>query len=176
MKSGDREIWPNIKWGWMWAFGVATVFSLWVLLVAEREPVGMSRWTLCAVYFSEAAVAGVILGLLRPWAGSSRWGAAFTGFVITIVFYLGFHIADPVSWTTRWIGAAVIFVLGLCGAGLGVVIYDEEHIPAEREPSSAYQRVQDFFRRHEFKLAALIILGLFLGNLGLECYAASGSP
>lgn len=84
-----------------------------------------TTWRILAGYWSAAAVFAVILTLLRPWLGR-RGGAALAGLLGGAAVYgiVGLVSAGAPEADVA-IGTAILG--GLCGLGMGVVFYDDDH-------------------------------------------------
>jgi hypothetical protein len=75
-----KNLGRNLLWGLAWGLGTATLFSLYVVVLAlvrgtwEFEKFGVTGTTILATYYAAGAIGGIVVGLLRPtlhhWLGS----------------------------------------------------------------------------------------------------------
>ena len=112
----------DVAWGIRIGAFVAGVFSLWVIGLSivrgttQFEQYGMTTWGIVSTYFAAAAVAGAVVGLLRPWA-RTRGGAAAVGAVAGVIVYAAISVAMD-GWRNfdpAFALVAGIPVGGICG-------------------------------------------------------------
>ena len=124
MRPSPRLLVADVRWGLGWALAMATVFSAWVLLLtamrgsARFDTYGMTAWQIIEVYYATACVAGLILGVCRPFT-QKRVGAIAVGAALGTAVYTGIGISlDGVSSSTFLLGAFVgVPMGGLAGNG-----------------------------------------------------------
>jgi hypothetical protein len=85
----------NVFLGVAWGFGLATCFSIFVLLLAilrgstvYENYGGLTTWRVIALYFATGLVGGVVFGLLRPLTNRYA-GKLFTAYLLLFLVYGG---------------------------------------------------------------------------------------
>ncbi len=111
----------NLGWGIGMAVTLATVLSLWVLLLSllrgstQFDRYGMTAWEIIGAYFIAAGLVGALIGLLRP---ITRWrvGAIVLGILGGAISYSVIGVAmDGWEGFQWWIAAGPgAFVGGAC--------------------------------------------------------------
>lgn len=86
-----------LRWGLKFGAAFALIFSLIYLFLLVLSWLGgydlpaslgvSSSWTVFAVYWVGCPLAGLVVGLLRPCASRSYFGAAITGIFVCIPIY-----------------------------------------------------------------------------------------
>ena len=120
MNQGHR-LRGDVKWGLGWAAWVATLFSLYVIVMAlAGRPTQWPIWQVLLGCWAAAASGGVSLGLLRP-AASRRAGSFLVGVVVAVCVYgiVGVVLYGFVAWVW-WVALAASLAFG----GLAIVVHD----------------------------------------------------
>ena len=107
----------NIEWGLRHALTYAVGAAVWVtfthaILGADFSSVGLTYPQLLAVYLALGLAVGCVLGLLRPYATRSRFGAGLTGSLGAFTIYFSLFVmfgGSPFRW--QW---PAWFLLGIC--------------------------------------------------------------
>ncbi len=93
-----RTLKRNIIWGIAWGLGVATLFSLYVVVLALIRgtwlfpPFGVSGVRILTTYYVTGAIGGIVIGLLRPWL--RYWQGSFAvGLLAGLLIYGGISYA-----------------------------------------------------------------------------------
>jgi hypothetical protein len=124
----------DLRWGAGWAGLFAAVYSLEILLRSalngstrwDGSALQTTMWRILAGYWGVAAVLSAVLAFLRPWLGR-RGGAALAGLLGGAAVYgvIGLTVDNSSEWSVT---LAVSITGGLAGLGLGVVMYDDDHV------------------------------------------------
>ena len=112
LSPSSNPVLGNIRWGLWFGLWYAVIYSLFVTAMAilrgstEYPDQGLNTWIIIATYFALGLVGGVTIGLLRPLL---RWGlgAAFVGFVIGTIIFLGIGVAQD-GWSRGVLNKALI--------------------------------------------------------------------
>jgi hypothetical protein len=123
----------DLKWGLKHALGMATFFTILVLVLPvglgksrALKELGMPLQVVIAAYYGFGVIAGVALGLLRPLT-VKRSGGALVGSVIAFLIYGGGLVAlygsRPWEWPFLFWVVLVIFSCGL-GSVVGIAYWN----------------------------------------------------
>lgn len=78
----DDAVWSRIKWGVeKAAYYVVLFLGIVLIKVALGQDLPGPLWAIIFTYAFGGVTTGAIIGLLRPWAVRSAFGAAITGFI-----------------------------------------------------------------------------------------------
>lgn len=117
----------NILWGLVWGLGTATLFSLYVVVLAlvrgrwEFEQFGVTGTTILATYYVAGAIGGAVIGLLRPTL--FHWlGAMLAGILAGMFVYGG--ISRALDGRIDFLMSAVIGLL--VGAPAAILFWHRE--------------------------------------------------
>ena len=101
--SAPNPLFTNIRWGLWCGLWYAVIYSAFVIGMAilrgstEYPEHGLNTWIIIATYFALGLIGGVTIVLLRPLL---QWGlgAAFVGFVIGTLIFIGIGVAQD-GWS-----------------------------------------------------------------------------
>lgn|SRR5678815_3774769 len=97
----------NLKWGVKGGLTLAVGYCLWVgllFLIGGPETfshLGVSPTTVIAAYVAMGVLAGAVIGLLRPLAGSGDFGAFVVGYLAAVPIAGGGMICFD-GWPSTW--------------------------------------------------------------------------
>ena len=125
MKRALRILFENLRWGFSWsayfflAFGVVGVIAF-LGKNPEFEGGTLTYPQLLVTYLLTALVAGVLLGIFRPWARTMP-GAAMIGLVTGAATGASLHVARRAGpW--QEFDSAFTVLLALAGLAMGVAL------------------------------------------------------
>jgi len=119
----NRDPFKNAYWGIRWGLAFASLYCLWALVLlllggeAAFRTQGITFWQTIGAYIGGGALAGAVVGVLRPllkWT----WGAPIVGIVAAIPVGLAFDLATKGA---RWMSVNSLLTIGIFSLSLGAM-------------------------------------------------------
>lgn len=120
MRRSARSLLVDLRWGLGWTSGFVLAYSAIagaVYVIAGPPDGSLSFPQILLMYVMLGSLAGVLVGLLRPWF-RTKAGATVCGMLVGAVIYLGGGITVVGSHVLREPGAVGLLLVGIVVGGL----------------------------------------------------------